>query len=266
VVTITGGGGAVSGANILDESISNADISPTAAIDATKVAGDAELTGDQTIAGVKTFSSAPLIPDEVYGAGWNGKLEPPTKNAVYDKIETLFFPVCTSLIPLPDGGGVGDETTFGITDNTAQEFTRVVIPFKITVNKITIRPTAASTPGTLDLTLYSEDGQTQLFAVTTASIAGAELTSTAVGAVVLNPGIYYLGVNPNGTANVTLAAFQLITGAAAFSTTLGILGDVASEPDYRGQKAISAGAPLATFDPTSLSDQNHKSIIFRLDN
>ena len=46
-------------------------------------------TGDETIAGVKTFSSDPLIPDEVYGVGWNGSLEPPTKNAVYDKIETI---------------------------------------------------------------------------------------------------------------------------------------------------------------------------------
>ena len=47
------------------------------------------LTGNQTVAGVKTFSSDPLIPDEAYGSGWNGSLEPPTKNAVYDKIETI---------------------------------------------------------------------------------------------------------------------------------------------------------------------------------
>lgn len=55
-------------------------------------ANDADVvhdTGNETIAGVKTFSSDPLIPDEAYGAGWNGSLEPPTKNAVYDKVETL---------------------------------------------------------------------------------------------------------------------------------------------------------------------------------
>jgi len=55
-------------------------------------ANDADVvhdTGDETVAGVKTFSSDPLIPDEAYGVGWNGSLEPPTKNAVYDKIETL---------------------------------------------------------------------------------------------------------------------------------------------------------------------------------
>jgi hypothetical protein len=29
------------------------------------------------------------VPDEAYGAGWNGSTQVPTKNAVYDKIETL---------------------------------------------------------------------------------------------------------------------------------------------------------------------------------
>jgi hypothetical protein len=48
------------------------------------------LTGAQTIAGVKTFSSDPIIPDEAYNAtAWNGSLEPPTKNAVRDKIESM---------------------------------------------------------------------------------------------------------------------------------------------------------------------------------
>lgn len=70
-------------------------------------ANDADVvhdTGDETIAGIKTFSSDPIIPDEVYGVGWNGSLEPPTKNAVYDKIETL-------------GGGGGVGGTLGAIDN-----------------------------------------------------------------------------------------------------------------------------------------------------
>ncbi len=29
------------------------------------------------------------MPDEAYGVGWNGSVEAPTKNALYDKIETL---------------------------------------------------------------------------------------------------------------------------------------------------------------------------------
>lgn len=46
-------------------------------------------TGNESIDGVKTFTSDPIIPDEAYGVGWDGSLEPPTKNALYDKIETL---------------------------------------------------------------------------------------------------------------------------------------------------------------------------------
>ena len=37
----------------------------------------------------QTFSNDISVPDEAYGAGWNGSLEVPTKNAVYDKIEAL---------------------------------------------------------------------------------------------------------------------------------------------------------------------------------
>lgn len=55
-------------------------------------------TGVETIAGVKTFSSDPLIPDEVYGAGWNGSLEPPTKNAVYDKIQAIDLGTVDSVV------------------------------------------------------------------------------------------------------------------------------------------------------------------------
>jgi hypothetical protein len=36
-----------------------------------------------------TFNKDVTVPDEVYGAGWNGSLEVPTKNAIYDKIETI---------------------------------------------------------------------------------------------------------------------------------------------------------------------------------
>lgn len=38
---------------------------------------------------VVTFAADVNVPDEAYGAGWDGSLEVPTKNALYDKIETL---------------------------------------------------------------------------------------------------------------------------------------------------------------------------------
>ena len=48
--------------------------------------GNATLTHS---AGLITSNVDVAVPDEVYGAGWNGSLEVPTKNAVYDKIESM---------------------------------------------------------------------------------------------------------------------------------------------------------------------------------
>lgn len=36
-----------------------------------------------------TMTGDLVVPDEAYGSGWNGSTEVPTKNALYDKIETL---------------------------------------------------------------------------------------------------------------------------------------------------------------------------------
>ncbi len=46
--------------------------------------GNATLTHST---GLWTSSVDIVVPDEAYGSGWNGSLEVPTKNAVYDKIE-----------------------------------------------------------------------------------------------------------------------------------------------------------------------------------
>jgi hypothetical protein len=42
-----------------------------------------------TLNGPATFTNDVTVPDEAYGSGWNGSLEVPTKNAVYDKIEAV---------------------------------------------------------------------------------------------------------------------------------------------------------------------------------
>lgn len=48
------------------------------------------LTTAQTVAWVKTFSSDPIVPAEAYWASWNWSNEVPTKNDLYDKIETIW--------------------------------------------------------------------------------------------------------------------------------------------------------------------------------
>lgn len=41
------------------------------------------------LSAANTWALDQSVPDEVYGAGWNGSLEVPTKNALYDKIEAI---------------------------------------------------------------------------------------------------------------------------------------------------------------------------------
>ena len=52
-------------------------------------AGNATLTHS---ASLLTSNVDISVPDEAYGSGWNGSTEVPTKNALYDKIETLTAP------------------------------------------------------------------------------------------------------------------------------------------------------------------------------
>lgn len=92
------------------------------------------LTGDQTVAGVKTFSSDPLIPDEAYGSGWNGVLEPATKNAVWDALQNFItqpiFLTADMLLPVAGsparsnsgGAGTSDRTAVYLLDPTTEEW------------------------------------------------------------------------------------------------------------------------------------------------
>lgn len=106
-------------------------------------------TGDETIAGVKTFSSDPLIPDEAYGAGWNGSLEPPTKNAVYDKLETGYTSYSPTWTNLSVGNGVVTAEYFQIGKTV---FVRIALVFGNTTSvsgaiRFSLPVTAITYPG-----------------------------------------------------------------------------------------------------------------------
>lgn len=64
------------------------------------------------------------VPDEVYGSGWNSSLEVPTKNAVYDKIETVASSIIPSTrtisttAPLTGGGDLSANRTLAISAAT----------------------------------------------------------------------------------------------------------------------------------------------------
>lgn len=176
---------------------------------------------------------------------------------------------CLTYIPRPAMFGLNDPSTaaFGMVTNTEAHLGQVVVPFSMVVNKLTVRSGTVTTAGVFDIVLYSEDGQTQVISVTTASINASDtLFTTAVSSVSLSAGIYYVLVVPNGTMNVELLAWSL-EPAAPFSQTQGIHEDVTSEPIMKGLLTVTAGTPPATFDPTAItSTATNDIIIIRLDN
>lgn len=153
-----------------------------------------------------------------------------------------------------------------LNSNTTLWLGLVNIPHPMTVNKLTVYISSTTGDGTLDISLYSEDGQTRLFSITTANLTSADfLESTAVAGVVIPAGNYWIAVNTNGTADL-VTFFYTVPTQTPYGTTAGIFFDVAGEPVVMGTLAITAGTPPATIDPTAITEGAGKILLFRLDN
>jgi hypothetical protein len=148
-------------------------------------------TGDTTIAGVKTFSSDPLIPDEAYGVGWNGVLEPPTKNAVYDKIEAVVA-ASGSVSDTAYGAGWNGDTTVAPSKNAVYDEMELRAP--------KASPTFTGTP-----------------AAPTAAV-GTSTTQIATTAFVRTPSVQ--SVASSATVTPTAADDMVIITAQAAGLTL----------------------------------------------
>ncbi len=178
-------------------------------------------------------------------------------------------PTAVTLIPHSAIAGGGDAPQIDITanSNTTMWVGQVIVPFGITVNKVTIHTGNTNTVnGTVDISLYSEDGQTRLFSVTTASITSTENNvTTAVGSVALTPGVYYIAMNTNSTTNLQLTVWE--TASEPFDGGNGSMAsDISSEPLMEGTVTITAGTPPTTITPTSITETSRRTIIVRLDN
>lgn len=212
-----------------------------------------------------TFTGTPSLPTGTTGVTQSSG-DNSTKLATTAYADAAGAITCVTSIPLPNGSDfLGGVTTITINTNTTMYIGQIIIPFKITANKISFSTTAASTPGTLDITMYSESGQTQIFAVTTASIPdAADIIETALSAVVINPGVYWIAVNPNSTAAVTVYTYR--NNNSGFTGASSLTGGVSSDPVLHGTLAISAGIPPATITPTSVTLATNSTLFFRLDN
>jgi hypothetical protein len=177
-----------------------------------------KLTGNQSISGTKTFLADVIVPDETYDPAWDGSLEVPTKNAVYDALEALAA-VVPSLQQVLDSGSTlssSENIATGANTLTISSATALTNPLAIT-----------STTGT-GLTISTTTG-----IGTTISATGIPISATALGAtVVANL------VKSTATTNAVLPMLAL----SAQSNTVGAVGlggsiDISVESD--------AGVPTA---------------------
>lgn len=174
-------------------------------------------------------------------------------------------------IPTPVAGGIsGAAVQSTYNDDALQRFYLFNLPQAITVNKISLKTGGTvSTAGTYDITIYSENGQTQEIAITTASVSAADtIITTAVSSVVLAAGNHWIGFNPNTSADAQFYSYQQATNGALNTLTNGLPYDISSEPVLSASTVITASTPAATFTPSSLTERalNTSGPIFRLDN
>ena len=144
--------------------------------------------------------------------------------------------------------------------NTIAYFGLVYTPHDITINRLTIRSgDTATTPGTVDIAIYSEDGQTKILEVTTASI-GATFTyyTTTVSPVYLPAGLYYVAIVSKGSAAISYMGWQSAVDDDTYA--------VASGKVITGSLTVTASTLPTTFDPTALTFAQHRCLVSRLDN
>ena len=126
----------VDSSRIVDGSIVVSDLSPTV-LTATNIVNTPagglasttvqaalnELDTEKANLSGATFTGDVIVPDEVYGAGWNGSLETPTKNAVYDKLQTFNFGRVLAQVVTFQTGAVATGTTVIPYDDTIPQQT-----------------------------------------------------------------------------------------------------------------------------------------------
>lgn len=165
-----------------------------------------------------------------------------------------------TIIPQPNTYPNNSPTsTLQLNTNTTMVLGQVVIPFGITVNKISFNVTTVGNAGTLDATIYSESGASRPIAVTSGTISATGMNTISVSAVALTAGMYYIAFNTNGTADISIKSWT-VNDVSTYE------GGVTSEPILMGTLTITAGTPPATITPTAITAVANSLIAVRLDN
>ncbi len=162
----------------------------------------------------------------------------------------------------------GASRTINTSSNTTAYFWLFELPFPITVNYLSFSAfSGGSTETTVDIAVYSKDGQTKYFEITIANTGGGAVLETAVSSVLLPAGYYYIALVPN-TNSSTEGFYTTDLIENIWSNLNGY--DLTTQPKLSGTKTVTAGTLPTTFNPvtdlTEINATNGGWLPFRLDN
>lgn len=168
----------------------------------------------------------------------------------------------TTLVPEPNFYFKGDGQDINLTGNTTAHVGQVIVPFSITANKISFYVRVVTVAGTAKVALFSQDGATKLFEVTTATISGAGIVTTSLSAATaIAAGVYYIMILPVSTTNINPTTYvEEGVGAAA------ALRSVSSKAVIQGTITVTASTVPSTITPTSITSSDSNTLVHRLDN
>lgn len=146
-----------------------------------------------------------------------------------------------------------------LNDNTTAYIGLETFEFEIEINNISFYVTNYVAQGTLDIAIYSEDGQTKHLEVTTPTINANGVWKATLGSPVTLPaGQYYVAVVSNDAAIDLRIRFWV----HSYLTT-GVTG----KKKIGGTMTVAAGTLPATFDPVNdLTVDSYVGLYMRLDN
>ena len=145
----------------------------------------------QVLGNIGIANSDFSVPDEAYGSAWNGSLEVPTKNAIYDKIETLPSATTTSGVYTPTRSAEANLDS-NVTPSEAQ-YMRVGSTVTVSGN-VTINPTLTTTATSWELTIpvASNIGAVEDLAGTFTCGQIAAMSGAVSGSVANNTAVFNL--------------------------------------------------------------------------
>lgn len=220
----------------------------------------ANLNADKAEKSGWTFTGDIIVPDEAYWAGWNGSLEVPTKNAVYDKIETMWGGGATTFLWLTDtpSSYTGQTGKFPKVNagETALEFVTLAGGDALTSNPLS--QFASTTSAQLAGVISDETGSGALVFATSPTLVTPVLgsaTATSINGATITSGTLNGSVTGTNTGDQT--SIVGLTGTMAQFDTAVTDGDIVYQSQALGTPASGTltnctGLPLSgVVDSTS---------------